>query len=501
MGSLFWLCLPGRWKWLGLLGLVQAFGLPGWGLVRLLLVQLAAWRQRRAAAEIRLLVGLTVVLDRCHAAEWSGQDCAWALLIMLSLIFPWKNWRLLLGWLGLAWLGQAASDWYGWWGWLRPLPHSAEAGAWCWAICGPALGVCALLGASLGQRKLAAALLLLGLAPWPGAVASRTQTRHWLSRETYGSRARLKVSGRAVDLTELKGAERSEGRDWLLFSNNPERCVGSRGGTLLEAVTPPGRGRVLVSHINLGLPADLVLSCRPRQNAHLRVRSARDGALTDPGSLLLQTDWEEAEVSGPWEKRLKGLLLNGMLELECESEGEIEWRVSWGEGGPLLPLREGQSRGLYLSPDRELLLSGKPGVWHWQAPWLQTQRRSFLSGKLHPTSAREVCAANAGVFSQENSTPLSAREVCAANAGVFSQENSTLLGDYGACRTLVFDATQPGEVWLVARGGVLGSVDGRPGPLLAAGQSRCLLRYGPGRQRIPLWLPVNSFAPYSLVFR
>lgn len=436
MGSLFWLCLPGPWKWLGLLGLLQAFGLPGWGLVRLLLVQLVAWRQREATAEVRLLIGLALVLDRCHAAEWSGQDCAWALLILPTLLGPWKNWRALLGWLGLAWLGQSASDWFGWWGWLRPLPHSAEKGAWCWAFSGPALGVCALLGSGLGHRKAALVLLLLGLAPWPGPVASRRQTRHWLG-------------GRAVDLVEVGANQKSEGVDWLLLSNNPERCVGRRGGSLLEAVTPPGRGRVLASHINLGLPADLVLSCRPRGVAHLRVRTARDGSLTDPGSLLLQSEWEPVEVSGRWEKRLMGLLLNGIFEVESESDGEIEWRVSWGQSGPLLPMREGQSRGLYVGPDRSVSLSGKPGVWHWQAPWL----------------------------------------------------GNTLMGDYGACRTLIFGAQRPGEVWVVARGGVLGAVDGRPGPVLAAGQSRCLLRYGPGQHRLPLWLPVNSFAPYSLVFR
>ena len=50
-------------------------------------------------------------------------------------------------------------------------------------------------------------------------------------------------------------------------------------------------------------------------------------------------------------------------------------------------------------------------------------------------------------------------------------------------------------------GGLLGAVDGHPGPMLAAGQSRRLLSFGPGQQRLELWLPVNSFAPYSLVFR
>ncbi len=83
MASLLWLVLPGRWRWLGLLGLLQAFTLPGWGAVRLLLVQLAAWRQRDNPG--RGLVVLALLLDRCHACEWSGQDFPMALLMLLGL--------------------------------------------------------------------------------------------------------------------------------------------------------------------------------------------------------------------------------------------------------------------------------------------------------------------------------------------------------------------------------------------------------------------------------
>ncbi|MBX3172500.1 MAG: hypothetical protein KF760_34170 [Candidatus Eremiobacteraeota bacterium] len=440
VGSLFWLILPGGWRWLGWLGLAQALELPGWGAVRLLLVQLAAWRHRAAPREVRGLLTLALLLDRCHAAEWSGQDFPMALVLLLGLPASWKSWRSLLAYLGLLWLLQGISDWYGWWGWARPLPHLQETGSRAWCVGFLELGPCALLGAALNRPKLAAILLLLGLAPWPGPVASRAETRRWLG-------------GRALDQPEVKLSEVSAGVDWLLLSNNPERCRGSLGGTLLQATTPAGRGRVLVSHINLGAPADLVVSCLARESAEVRVASARDGSLTDPGSLLLRPAGEWRILAGSWEYRLEGLLLNGMMQLEVKSAGEIEWRVSWNGAGPQLPLREGQSRGLFRRPDRVLSVKKPRGAWHWQSPWL------------------------------------------------VNEQGQPLLGNYGSCQTLEFEAERAGELWLVARGGLVGAVDGQPGPLLAAGQSRCLVRFGPGPQRVSVWLPVNSFAPYSLVFR
>ena len=393
-------------------------------MVRLLLVQGVAWRHRNAPSPVRAWLALALLLDRCHAAEWSGQDFPMAFLLLSGLLLPWKNVRW---YLGLMWLLQGLSDWYGPWGWARPLPHPQELGSFAWCFHGPILGLCAL--AIRGRTALP--LLLLGLAPWPAPVASRAETRRWLG-------------GRVVDRAQPPVIESVNGCDWLLLSNNPERCRGSGGGTLLRATTPAGRGRVLLSHINLGLPADL------RVQAHgageVRVVSARDGSLTDPGSLLLQQD-------GQWEKlgdfRLSGLVLNGMVQLEVRCPSEVEWQIQWNEGGVQLPVREGQSRGLFVQPDRLVSLGEAKGVWHWQGPWL----------------------------------------------------GGTLLGNYGACKTLEFRAEKPRELWLVARGGILGAVDGRPGPLLAAGQSRCLLRYQRGLQRVKLWLPVNSFAPYSLVFR
>ncbi|MBN9419485.1 hypothetical protein ABS71_08020 [bacterium SCN 62-11] len=424
MGSLLWLVLRGRWRWLGLLGLLQAWGLPGWGMVRLLLVQLIAWRYRDAPPRRRALLAMALLLDRCHAAEWSGQDFPMALLLLLGMLVVQSNLRY---YLGVMWLLQGLSDYYGPWGWARPLPHPQELGSFAWCFSGPALGLCALAG----RGRAVLPLLILGLAPWPAPVASRAETRRWLG-------------GRVVDRAPAPFTEATGECDWLLLSNNPERCRGSLGGTLLRARTPAGRGRVLLSHINLGILADLVV--RARGQAEVRVVSARDGSWTDPGSRLLQQ-------SGPWETlgelRLNGLLLNGMMQLEVRASSELDWEIQWNEGGDQLPLKEGQSRGLFLHPDRTISLGEARGVWHWQGPWL----------------------------------------------------DGTLLGNYGACKTLEFQAEEAGELWLVARGGVLGSVDGQPGPLLAAGQSRCLLRYAKGLQRVKLWLPVNSFAPYSLVFR
>lgn len=388
-------------------------------MVRLLLVQLVAWRHRNAPTRVRALLALALLLDRCHAAEWSGQDFPMALLLLLGLLPHWKHLQL---YLGMAWLLQSVSDWYGPWGWARPLPHAQEFGCFAWCFSGPILGICALLG----RGRTALPLLLIGLAPWPGPVASRAETRRWLG-------------GRVVDRSEAPFQESTGECDWLLLSNNPERCRGSLGGTLLQARTPAGRGRVLLSHINLGLPADLVV--RARGQAEVRMVSARDGTLTDPGSSLLQQNgqWEQLH-----EFRLNGLMLNGMMQLEVRAASD-----QWNEGGAQLPLSEGQSRGLFRQPDRVVSFRQAQGVWHWQGPWL----------------------------------------------------DDTLLGNYGACTTLEFQADQAGELWLVARGGLVGSVDGQPGPLLAAGQSRCLLRYEKGLQRLKLWLPVNSFAPYSMVFR
>ena len=127
--------------------------------------------------------------------------------------------------------------------------------------------------------------------------------------------------------------------------------------------------------------------------------------------------------------------------------------MSWNGGGAQLPLSEGQSRGLYRRPDQVVMFMNPQGAWHWQGPWL------------------------------------------------VNDEGQQLLGNYGSCRTLDFQAERAGELWLVARGGIVGAVDGRPGPMLAAGQSRCLFKFGPGHQRLDVWLPVNSFAPYSLIFR
>lgn len=439
VGSLFWLILRGRWRWLGLLGLFQATGLPGWGAMRLVLVQAVAWRHREAPAEGRALLALALLLDRCHACEWSGQDLPMALLLVAGLWAGWKA-RALLTYLGAMWLLQGLSDWYGWWGWARPLPHFQELGSWAWCADYLVLGPCALLAALLNRGRFAAVLLLLGLAPWPAPVASRAETRRWLG-------------GLAVDQPEVQVVSERRGLDWLLLSNNPERWRGSLGGTLLQGSTPPGRGRVLVSHINLGAPADLVLSCETRDQAEVRVVSARDGSLTDPGSLLLQRGGQWQTISGRWEQRLAGLLLNGIMQVEVKSACSMDWRVSWGGGGPQLPLREGQSRGLFGPPDRVLKLGKPRGAWHWQGPWL-------VNGEGKP-----------------------------------------LLGNYGCCQTLEFEAERAGELWLVARGGLVGAVDGKPGPLLAAGQSRCLLKFGAGAQKLGLWLPVNSFAPYSLVFR
>lgn len=416
MGSLFWLVSGGRWRWLGLLGLVQAFTLPGWGAVRLLLVQLVAYRYRGAEARIRGLVALALLLDRCHAAEWSGQDFPMALLLLLGLLWDWRS-------LSLLWLLQGLSDWHGWWGWARPLPHLQEWGSFAWCVCYPALGLCALLARRFPP------LLMVGLLPWPGPVASRAETRRWLG-------------GRVVDLPAASASEAAGACEWLLLSNNPERCQGWRGGTLLRATTPAGRGRVLLSHINLGWPARLVVTYQGK--GEVRAVSARDGSLTDPGSLLLQ---------GGSGDSLRRLVLNGMMQLEVNARGPMAWTIGWNGGGAQLPLREGQSRGLFLQPDRVLSLGKARGAWHWQGPWL------------------------------------------------VNEEGLPLLGNYGVCKTLEFSADGPGELWLVARGGVLGAVDGKPGPMLAAGQSRCLRRYEAGRQRIELWLPVNSFAPYSLVFR
>lgn len=440
VGSLFWLILSGRWRWLGLLGLAQAWGLPGWGAVRLVLVQAVAWRHRSAPGEVRALLALALLLDRCQACEWSGQDFPMALLLLCGLLADWKSGRGLLAYLGAMWLVQGLSDWFGWWGWARPLPHFQEKGSWAWCVGYLALGPCALLGAVLNRRRVTPVLLLLGLLPWPGPVASRAETRRWLG-------------GRAVDQPEVQFSEVAGELDWLLLSNNPERYRGSLGGTLLRASTPPGRGRVVVSHINLGAPADLVLSCVVGGTAELRVVSARDGSMTDPGSLLLQRAGLWQTISGRWEHRLPGLLLNGMMQVEIRSASEMDWRVSWNGGGPQLPLRDGQSRGLYRGPDRIFHLAKPQGAWHWRGPWL-------VNG-----------------------------------------EGQQLLGNYGCCQTLEFQAERPGELWLVARGGLVGGVDGRPGPMLAAGQSRCLLRFGSGPQRLRVWLPVNSFAPYSLVFR
>ena len=311
MTSLLWLILPRRWRWLGLFGLLQAITLPGWGAVRLLLVQAVAWRHRNG--EVRALLALTLLLDRCHAAEWSGQDFPMALLILSGMLAPWRKWRSLLAYLGVMWLLQGVSDWYGYWGWARPLPHAQEWGCWAWCFSSPLLGLAALLGAGINRSKPALVLLVAGLLPWPSPVASRSETRRWLG-------------GRAVDQPQLKFFNWSGERDWLLLSNNPERCRGALGGTLLQATTPPGRGRVVISHINLGAPADLVVSCVLRGPAEVRVASARDGSLTDPGSQLLQKpgEWQSLKP-GPWEHRLANLLLNGMLQLELRSQGEIDW--------------------------------------------------------------------------------------------------------------------------------------------------------------------------------
>ena len=339
------------------------------------------------------------------------------------------------------WLLQALSDWYGWWGWARPLPHSQEMGSWAWCFSSPMLGLSALLAAWLNRSRPTVCLLALGLLPWPAPVASRAETRRWLG-------------GRAVDQPTCPFTPSPGPTDWLLLSNNPERCRGSLGGTLLQATTPPGTGRVLLSHINLGTPADLVVRCQLKEAAEIQVTGARDGSPTDPGSLLLQRlgTWQSVPP-GPWEYRLKGLLLNGIMQMEVRSPGSIDWLISWNGGGPQLPLREGQSRGLFLKPDRMLKVTNPHGAWHWQGPWLR------------------------------------------------SENGQQLLGNYGSRQRLEFQGDRPGELWLVARGGLLGAVDGRPGPLLAAGQSRRLLQFNPGQQRLDLWLPVNSFAPYSLVFR
>lgn len=434
---------------LALLALAQASTLPPLAALRLLLAHLVGWRSRGADPPVRALLLFAAWLDRCHSAEWSGQDWLPSALFLLPLLMPWRHWRQLLAFLCLSWMTQLYADFSGLFGWLRPLPHGPEWGAL--PLC-PPFALLALLGAVLAFANRTRALLILPLAlllPNPSSVKSRNETRRLLGGP---------VSG----VPELAGRSQPERDvDWLLLSNNPERVPGSSPVLLLQQSVPAGRGRILVSHMNLSLrPKDLVISSElPFQL--LSQASSRDGERgRDAGSVL--TMKQQRTTGECREFRLPRVIANGIVQLEVELNAPTEFRVGFAERGHVLPdelasMREGQSRGLYSQPDRQDLLpinSTEWRRWDWNGPWLR------------------------------------------------NEQNEPLLGNYGCIRHLTLEVqTEQAEVWLVARGGVLGTVDGRGAPMLAAGQSRRLALLERGTHRLDLTLPVNSFAPYSLAVR
>lgn len=370
------------------------------------------------------LLILALFLDRAQARTWLGQDALFALpaLVLLggfglSQVRRGRADRLCLFLAGL-WLVQGWVDMRGLLAWMRPLPHPVPD-----ALPVPCIAW-ALALACLSRRPrvvMLAAVLAVPLTAW-----MPVRPGWWLPGPLPEAR-----------LT----ATRPTG--WLLVSNNPEQLTAP--GLLLEAESPPGPGRVLVSHINLGPARDLVLEADAPVPV-LRLATARDNLWLDAGTLL----WERfAGSRGDTSARrwvVPGLRLNGMIMLATETDRPVHWRVYLGDPTPTLARRGPQAAGLFLNPDQRLegRLDG-PAQIRLEGPWLR------------------------------------------------SSDGQVLAGDYGAVQTFELEVDRPTEVLWKARGGVL--------DLAPAGSARHLAHWEPGKHRLELSLPANAFAPSTLLFQ
>ncbi|MGE0492191.1 MAG: hypothetical protein AB7S38_23470 [Vulcanimicrobiota bacterium] len=245
---------------------------------------------------------------------------------------------------------------------------------------------------------------------------------------------------------------------WLAYSNNPEniRRLESDRLVLFEQTLPAGRGRLYASHFNttgrhLELAAILTnfsdspirLECRPRAEA------------SEPGmTQAWDPVWPDQLELAPGHQfitRLPMGLSNGRLMLELASSGPLDYRLCLTKpddsqlDGPLAERTGGQSRGLFLAPDRRLRATYSPA----DGPRLLTLDRNWLSNG-----------------------------------------DDTLVGNYGALTEVELQLSGESMVVLVPTGGW---ADG-----LYAFQGRVLHR-GAGPFRYQHRLTTNSYAPVRLL--